>query len=809
MKNFGRLAPIAVLLLWALGAAPSAAPDQARPEYPFPVRVELDRDGEVARFLRKLNLNVDAAFDDWARVYVNQEEFDKILFQGFAARRLEDNASQMAALARLHAYDDTGHVPEGSVPAQYHTYATLTADLQQIAVDHPSIVRLISAGLSVQGRDLWIVKLTDDPDAEENEPGVTYISSMHGDEVVGKELLYNLINYMTDNYGTDPRVTNLIDTTEIWIMPSMNPDGTELSQRWNANGVDLNRDFPDQFTDPVNTGAGRAAETAAIMAWRAQHTSTLSTNMHGGALVANYPYDSNPAGSSTFSPAPDPDHDTFVRLARTYADNNPPMSTSNSHPAWDNGITNGADWFSINGGMQDWEYVWHGDHEVLVEVSNQKWPPAADLPRFWGNNLESMLAYMERVHEGVRGIVTDEETGAPLVATIRIDTSPHPTHTDPEVGDYHRVVAPGTYQLTVSAPFYETEVFTGVAVATGLSTVVDAQLMPSPVWLQPFDFDLQDGGNGNFDPGEAATLAVTLENLGRFATNVSAELIPTGFFGAVPQPDATYPDIAVGATAPSDAPHYGVTLDAATPAGHRAGYAVQWTSDQGAGQSEPFFIDTGGSINGMRSSTDVPHGISDLNVPQLVSSSLNYLTQSEIVAVRVTIELSHTFIGDLLIELISPTGARVRLHDHGGGTQNDIIGTYGVELTPFESLSGFAGGLSSGIWTLDVTDDVPGDDGALNAWSLEIDGRAAEALPPEMKFHRAEVRPGATRFEWWPYPGLTSYRVYRSTDPSQPAAFADVTGEDGDPTDTVFDDVSVSPVSYFLVTGVSVNGEGP
>jgi len=71
------------------------------------------------------------------------------------------------------------------------------------------------------------------------------------------------------------------------------------------------------------------------------------------------------------------------------------------------------------------------------------------------------------------------------------------------------------------------------------------------------------------------------------------------------------------------------------------------------------------------------------------------------------------------------------------------------------------------------------------------------------------VQPGATRFEWWPYPGLTSYRVYRSTDPSQPAAFVDVTGEDGDPTDTVFDDVSASPVSYFLVSGVSVNGEGP
>jgi len=808
MRCFGRIVlPIAVSLL--LGGAGPFAETAGRPERPFPVRVELDRGGRAEAFLRKLDFNVDAAFDGWARVYVIDEEFEKLQLQGFSVTLLPDNGPQMAELARLQANEDVGHVLEGTVPAQYHTYTTLTADLQQIAIDHPSIVRLVSIGQSTQGRDLWFVKLTDNPDVEENEPGFTYISSMHGDEVVGKELLYNLIDYMTDNYGSDPRVTNLIDTTEIWIMPSMNPDGTELGQRGNANNVDLNRDFPDQFDDPVNSGSGRAAETVAIMAWREQHSSTLSSNMHGGALVANYPLDSNPAGSSTFSPAPDPDHDTFVMLARTYADNNPPMSVSNDHPAWDDGITNGADWYAISGGMQDWEYVWHGDQEVLVEVSNTKWPAASLLPDFWSENLESMLAYMERVHEGVRGVVTDEDTGLPLEAEIRIDSSPHPALTDPEIGDYHRVIVPGTYEITVNAPSHETKIIPGVVVASGAATVLDVQLGPLPVQLQPYDFDLQDGGNGYFDPGETSTLALTLENLGRSATNVGAELLPIGYHGQVTQAAAGYPDIALGSTAQSDAPHHQITLDPATPPGHRAGYALQWTTDQGLGQSEPFFIDAGAPVNAVEVSIDIPYSIPTLPVPAFVSSNLTYSTQTEIIDVDMTIDLSHSYIGDLLIELISPAGTRVRLHDHGGGAQNDIIGTYGVDLTSLESLSAFNAEMSSGVWRLEITDDTLGGGGVLNAWSLEIDGRPAETSPPEMKFRRTEVLPNGARFEWWIYPGLTSYRVYRSTDPSQLAAFVDVTAEDGDSTDTVFDDNSAAAVSYFLVTGVSASGEGP
>lgn len=71
----------------------------------------------------------------------------------------------------------------------------------------------------------------------------------------------------------------------------MNPDGFELGTRNNANNVDLNRDFPDRFRDPVNTIAGRQPEVAAVMEWTAAYRFIMSANLHGGALVANYPYD--------------------------------------------------------------------------------------------------------------------------------------------------------------------------------------------------------------------------------------------------------------------------------------------------------------------------------------------------------------------------------------------------------------------------------------------------------------------------------------------------------------------------------------
>lgn len=88
------------------------------------------------------------------------------------------------------------------------------------------------------------------------KPEFKYVANMHGNEVVGREILLLLVKYLCENYGSDERVTRLLNTTRIHILPSMNPDGYEVAVegdansligRNNAHDVDLNRNFPDQY----------------------------------------------------------------------------------------------------------------------------------------------------------------------------------------------------------------------------------------------------------------------------------------------------------------------------------------------------------------------------------------------------------------------------------------------------------------------------------------------------------------------------------------------------------------------------------
>ncbi len=440
-----------LLLALTLSAAPalgfSPPPDVAV------VRIDGISHDQVTR-LTLDGFDVAGVRADTARLYVTPEQYFELLRRGFDVKRLPTPGADSGARAG------------------YRSFAQLSSDLQALEAANPTIFDLKSIGTSVQGRDLWFMKISDNVAAEEDEPEFKYISTMHGDEPVGTELCVYLIEHLAAQYGSDQEITDLVNETEIWIMPLMNPDGYESGSRYNANGVDLNRDFPDRVTDPVNTVTGRTKETRRVMNWGFDHSPVMSANFHTGALVVNYLYDSDPDPYTWYSACPD--DALVIEMSLTYSELNSPMYNS-----WyfSQGITNGAAWYVIYGGMQDWNYVWQGCFDATIELSDDPWPPSSSLPGLWNDNRDSMLAYMEWCHKGVRGLVTDSVTGAPIDATVEVEGIDHEVFTDPDVGDYHRILLPGTYDLTFTADGYFSQTINNITVGSGDAIRVDVPMV--------------------------------------------------------------------------------------------------------------------------------------------------------------------------------------------------------------------------------------------------------------------------------------------------------------------------------------------
>lgn len=384
----------------------------------------------------------------------------------------------------------------------------MTLWLHKITELYPTIAKLYSIGKSVEKRDLWVVKISTNvnDDRPVGKPMFKYVGNMHGNEALSRQLLLYLIQHLLTNYGKDDYVTRLINSTEIHILPSMNPDGFERAKegdcngialesgRTNANGKDLNRDFPDQWTYGRNSSyeqltTGRQPETIAIMTWLVSNPFVLSANLHGGSVVASYPFDDSPEHKESGFYSASPDDDLFRVLAMAYSFNHPTMKTG--HVCVDDfftietkdghnitGITNGAKWFDVAGGMQDFNYVFSNCFEITVELSCCKFPKAEELHNEWINNSKSLFKFMEQVHMGVKGVVIDSITRDPIEkAIVSVEGIDHTVVTTKN-GEFWRLLNPGTYNLTVRAVGYTTLVRADVQVTSSGLLSFDAQ------WLQ-------------------------------------------------------------------------------------------------------------------------------------------------------------------------------------------------------------------------------------------------------------------------------------------------------------------------------------
>lgn len=417
-----------------------------------------------------------------AYAYANKREF-KAFLNLEVDYRIEENPGDAFTDLNMLLSLDQKQINDWDFYPTYDAYVEMMYAFEE---NHPEICKVSSIGTSVDGRELLVAKITDGLNQKEGEPRLLYTSSMHGDEITGFVLSLRLIDYLLSNYNSMDHVTDLVNNVEIWINPLANPDGAYTNnnntvngaRRYNANWVDLNRNYPDPEDGLHPDGNSYQDETLAFMAFADSCEFDISSNFHGGAEVANYPWD-------TWSQYP-ADHNWWTHVMHEYADTAQAHSNSGYFNSFDDGVTNGYDWYEVDGGRQDYMNYEKGCREFTLELSDAKTPPGSQLPYYWDANYRSFLGYIKQSLYGLHGVVTDSITGEPLLAKVFIDghdvDSSH-VYSHLPVGDYHRYLSSDVYEVMFTADGYQTKTISTVSILNNETTLLDVQLVPTTIGL--------------------------------------------------------------------------------------------------------------------------------------------------------------------------------------------------------------------------------------------------------------------------------------------------------------------------------------
>jgi len=305
----------------------------------------------------------------------------------------------------------------------YHNYAEMLDAIQAAANAHRDIVRVTTAGLSLEGRAIPAVKISDDPDLDDpTEPVVLFMALTHAREHLTVEMALAVIELFTARYGVDPALTNLVNQREIWVLPNVNPDGGEYDVAagyylyWRKNrrpngdgsyGVDLNRNYGYRWggegSSPYpssETYRGPAAfsepETQVVRDFALAHpdiTAAITFHTYGELIL--YPY-----GYTYLDQPPDMDPDdlrAFVRLG--------------DHMASTNGYTSqqASDLYTTSGDAVDWFYGARGifafTFEMYPKTGNPGfYPPATVIGPQTRRNVEA-VTYLTAMADNPRKVI--------------------------------------------------------------------------------------------------------------------------------------------------------------------------------------------------------------------------------------------------------------------------------------------------------------------------------------------------------------------------------------------------------------------
>ncbi|MEO0086015.1 MAG: M14 family zinc carboxypeptidase [candidate division WOR-3 bacterium] len=375
-----------------------------------------------------------------------------------------------AAIARVRALgypvtvlaEDERDWP-GTSFADYHSFAEVCSTLSALAATYPAITRLETLGYSAGNRPIPALLVTDNPETREGEPVVRLIGAHHGNEKISTEVTLAFLKHLCENYATSPQVRALVDEREFWVIPVMNPDGHVANSRFNANGVDLNRDYGYEWQR--SAGPFSQPETRAVRSHAERHFPTLEYEYHSSASWVNYAWDNHPADP--------PDSAWIINLSRRYADSTYGSSLTRLSPV------NGFDWYEVHGSCQDHVFGTYGGLAWTIET--QQPSTRVRIDSICLANRRALLDMATIAGWGIHGRVSDSLTGAPLFARIQFtNPSRWTVFANAAAGDFHKLLEPGLYSLTVFANGYAPREFSNVLVRDTGATYLDVKLVPSP-----------------------------------------------------------------------------------------------------------------------------------------------------------------------------------------------------------------------------------------------------------------------------------------------------------------------------------------
>jgi hypothetical protein len=319
----------------------------------------------------------------------------------------------------------------------FHTYAEVKADLDSAEANYPGIARVFDIGESYQGRKIWAIKISDNVGQDENEPEVFINAQIHARERATNELALYIVALLTQNYGggdaLGERVTNIVNTREIFIVPTVNPDGAEFDMKggrwhqWRKNrqpipnslkiGVDLNRQFGYMWNCCGGSSAKpRSSTYHGPYAWYAPEAQRyrdfvasrvidgkqqlrVILSLHSAGRLVLWPYSYTKLDVPP--EMPQDDHDAFDALGTRLA------ALNGYRPE------QGSDLYIVDGDMDDYAYHEYGIFTFTFEMTRgaaqRYYPTQGELGTDLAANRPAVLHLLEQADCPYRAAGLEQE----------------------------------------------------------------------------------------------------------------------------------------------------------------------------------------------------------------------------------------------------------------------------------------------------------------------------------------------------------------------------------------------------------------